>query len=115
MLYLTDSGINKLFCCDIFGELKWEFKDDSMKKPSSVTVDRHHNVYVTGDRSKNVVIVSPDGQKLYGLLPKDIEVLFPIKIRFDTANDYLLAYNFVRGEAFILDIQTFTGGCDDNM
>lgn len=115
LLFLTDSGINKLFCCDLFGTLKWEFKEDSMQMPSSVTLDRNHNVYVTGDRSKNVLILSTNGQKLYDLLPEDIGVMSPIIIRYDIANDQLLAYNFCNGDAFLLEIKTLTGVCDDQI
>lgn len=109
LLYLTDSGMNKLFCCDIFGELKWEFKDDCLKMPSSVTVDPYHNVYVTGGGSKNVVIVSPDGKKFTELLPERIGVSLPIIIRYDKSNHYLVAFNYIRGDAFLLDkITSFT-------
>lgn len=105
-MFLTDSGNNKLYCCDLFGKIIWEFKDDSMKMPSSVTVDRNHNVYVAGDRSKNVFILSSDGEKLSDLLAEDYGVHFPIIIQYDTESDYLLAYNFYSSIGFLIDIKT---------
>ncbi|XP_052065563.1 uncharacterized protein LOC127705285 isoform X3 [Mytilus californianus] len=115
-LFLTASAKNVLYCCDLFGSVLWEFKDDSLRIPSSITVDPDHNVYVTGDRSKNVIIVSTDGKYHNDILLKDCQVTFPIIIRYDTKRNHLLAYNCVIGEAFLFGVKpSFTENCDVNL
>ncbi|CAG2209360.1 unnamed protein product [Mytilus edulis] len=78
LLFLSDSGKNELFCCDLFGNRQWQFKDDRMKMPSSIIVDPNHNVYVTCDRSENVVIVSPRESGLRNFYKKTSMFYFPL-------------------------------------
>jgi DNA-binding beta-propeller fold protein YncE len=45
------------------GEIQWEFNDTNvLASPYGITTDNNNNIYVVGERSKNVVVISPDEQ-----------------------------------------------------
>ena len=68
--YISSDG-NKLFytfntetvsCCDMNGKQIWKFQDTSLlRSPQGVVVDNQGFVYVAGEKSGNIVVISPDG------------------------------------------------------
>ena len=49
-------------CCDMNGKEIWRFEDTSfLRSPRSVVVDNHGFVFVAGEQSGNIVVISPDG------------------------------------------------------
>jgi hypothetical protein len=68
--YITCEG-NKLFytfntgtvtCCNMKGTEIWRFKDTTLlRSPWGVVVDNHGFVFVAGEQSGNIVVISPDG------------------------------------------------------
>jgi hypothetical protein len=68
--YISCDG-NKLFytsntetviCCDMNGKQIWLFEDTSvLRSPRGVVVDNHGFVFVAGEKSGNIVVISPDG------------------------------------------------------
>jgi hypothetical protein len=68
--YITCDG-NKLFytsstetvsCCDMNGKQIWSFEDTSLlRSPRGVVVDDEGFVFVSGEQSGNIVVISPDG------------------------------------------------------
>jgi DNA-binding beta-propeller fold protein YncE len=64
-------NVNKLFytsnaetvtCCDMNGKQIWLFEDTSvLRSPQCVVVDNHGFVFVAGEKSGNIVVISPDG------------------------------------------------------
>ena len=68
--YITCDG-NKLFytsntetvsCCDMNGQHIWSFEDTSLlRSPRGVVVDNEGFVFVSGEQSGNIVVISPDG------------------------------------------------------
>ncbi|CAG2249880.1 unnamed protein product [Mytilus edulis] len=53
-----------VFCCNREGSPLWTFRDDLiLKYPRGITVDNDGNVYVVGEKSSNVVIISTDETK----------------------------------------------------
>jgi DNA-binding beta-propeller fold protein YncE len=68
--YISSDG-SKLFytsntetvsCCDMNGKPIWRFKDTSLlRSPRGVVVDNQGFVYVAGENSGNIVVISPDG------------------------------------------------------
>ncbi|CAC5394113.1 unnamed protein product [Mytilus coruscus] len=68
-IYYTDG--NSVVCCDRNGSRVWTFKYNSiLKKPSGITVNNDGNVYVVGERSCNVVIISNNGKQHKEILTK---------------------------------------------
>ena len=68
--YISCDG-NKLFytsntetvsCCEMNGKSIWRFKHTSLlHSPRGVVVDNHGFVFVAGEKSGNIVVISPDG------------------------------------------------------
>ena len=71
--YISSDG-NKLFytcgteivsCCDMNGQSIWRFQDTSLlRSPRGVVVDNQGFVFVGGETSSNIVVISPDGNSV---------------------------------------------------
>ena len=56
------SSTDTVSCCDLNGKPIWRFEDTSLlRSPRGVVVDNHGFVFVAGEKSGNIVVVSPDG------------------------------------------------------
>ncbi|CAG2191121.1 unnamed protein product [Mytilus edulis] len=63
-LFYTDYTKNNVICCAYHGNTIWTFCDRSvLMSPLGISVDNDGNVYVAGNYTHNVVIISPDGQR----------------------------------------------------
>jgi DNA-binding beta-propeller fold protein YncE len=63
-LYYTNYRTHTVTCCDLHGKAQWEFKDERvLQSPRGISVDNEGNVYVVGNSSRNVVVISSDGQR----------------------------------------------------
>jgi DNA-binding beta-propeller fold protein YncE len=100
-LYYTNFHTYTVTCCDLHGTTQWEFKDERvLKGPLGISVDNDGNVYVVGQFSNNVVVISPDGQRHRQLLsPKD-GLSHPILLDYDIYTNSLLVVN--RSSTFFL-------------
>jgi hypothetical protein len=59
-LYTSKRGT--VTCCDMNGKEIWWFEDASfLRSPRGVVVDNHGFVFVAGEQSGNIVVISPDG------------------------------------------------------
>ena len=55
-------GTETINCCDMNGKQIWSFEDTSvLRSPRGVVVDNHGFVFVAGEKSGNIVVISPDG------------------------------------------------------
>ncbi|CAG2225164.1 unnamed protein product [Mytilus edulis] len=61
-LFLTDPFNSTVYCCDLYGSVRWKFSNVKMPMPTGVTTDDNGNVYIVCNKSNNVVVVSPDGK-----------------------------------------------------
>jgi DNA-binding beta-propeller fold protein YncE len=69
-LYYTNINTHTVTCCDLHGTTQWEFKDKCvLRYPYGISVDNDGNVYVVGYDTKNVVVISPDGQRHRTAMP----------------------------------------------
>ncbi|XP_052067424.1 uncharacterized protein LOC127706779 [Mytilus californianus] len=63
-LYYSFHSHHKVVCCDLQGTQQWTFKNEKVLKfPAGISADNGGNVYVVGFGTKNVVVISQDGQK----------------------------------------------------
>ncbi|XP_052080381.1 uncharacterized protein LOC127718408 [Mytilus californianus] len=93
-IYYTDNFDQSVVCCDFQGSRVWYFKDASvLKLPRGITVDNDDNVYVVGENSSNVVILSNDGKYHKEILTGKNELLHPSAISLDKQNGTLLVAN----------------------
>ncbi|CAC5396781.1 unnamed protein product [Mytilus coruscus] len=70
-MYHTNNRSNSVTCYDLQGtcRVQWLFKNESVLKiPSGISVDNDGNVYVIGNSSKNVVVISANGQEYKEIL-----------------------------------------------
>lgn len=71
-IYYTDKRDDCVVCCDRKGSHVWTFKATLVFKfPTGINVDNHGNVFVVGDMSSNVIIISNDGTHHREILTKD--------------------------------------------
>lgn len=110
-LFLVYYSRKELQCWNLSNKSKiWKFKNEKMRNPTDVTIDSNRNVYVTGQDSKNVLIVSPDGKIHKELLTesqtKEHGLLFPISIHYDKLNNRLIAFNAFIGFACLYEIMS---------
>lgn len=93
-LYFTDKIKHSVTCCDINGTTKWELKDlGILRRPLGVCVDQDGFVYVVGNKTINVIVISPDGLQYEELLSSKDGLNDPRVIDYDTSNDKLLIAN----------------------
>ncbi|XP_052083318.1 uncharacterized protein LOC127720645 isoform X2 [Mytilus californianus] len=107
-LLLTDSLTLTVYCCDLYGSVRWKFTNDKMHMPTGVTKDGNGNVYVVCNESNNVVVVSPDGKHHKELLTKKDGLQKPTGIYYDKSNDCLLVCNGGNCDAFLFDVKHST-------
>jgi hypothetical protein len=56
------SNAETVICCDMNGKQIWLFEDTSvLRSPRGVVVDNYGFVFVAGEKSRNIVVISPDG------------------------------------------------------
>jgi hypothetical protein len=103
-LYYTIWNTHTVTCCDIHGTTQWEFKDEcALQYPLGISVDNVGNVYVVSCHSKNVVVISPDGQRHRQLLSDKDGLVNPRLLDFDKSTNRLLVVN-VSETAFLFDV-----------
>ncbi|CAG2249876.1 TRIM71 [Mytilus edulis] len=83
-IYYTDNNDSSVVCYDRNGSRVWTFKDESVLKfPRGITLDNDGNVYVVGEKSSNVFIISSDGKHHKEILTKGDGLLTSTAIFFD--------------------------------
>jgi DNA-binding beta-propeller fold protein YncE len=101
-LYYTNTNI--VTCCDLHGTTQWEFKDTRvLQGPRGISIDNDGNVYVVAYSTNNVVVISPDGQRLRQLLSSKDGLSFPRVLDYDKSTNRLLVVN-QNSTAFLFDV-----------
>jgi DNA-binding beta-propeller fold protein YncE len=93
-IYYSNHKTNSVICYDFNGVKKWCYSNDLLKDPRGITVDSNSNIYVTGYKSNNVVVISPDGKRAKELLGISDGVKDPIAICCDKDRNHLLVVNY---------------------
>ena len=88
-LYYT-SDTEAVTCCDMNGKPIWSFKDTSvLRSPRGVVVDNQGFVFVAGEKSGNIVVISPDGNS-----SKEVyHISSPRAMCYDKKNNNILVCN----------------------
>jgi DNA-binding beta-propeller fold protein YncE len=103
-LYYTSWNTHTVTCCDLHGTTQWEFNDERVLRcPLGISVGNNGNVYVVGFHSKNVVVVSPDGQRHRQLLSDKDGLVNPRLLDYEKSTNRLLVVN-VSESAFLFDV-----------
>ncbi|CAG2210096.1 unnamed protein product [Mytilus edulis] len=96
-IYYTKSHNQSVICCDLQGNIQWTFKNPTMTYPIGVSVDTDGNVYVAFHYSRNVVVISSDGQQHKQMLSSKDGVYIPNGLIYDRHNNQLLVTNYSKG------------------
>lgn len=87
-IYFAKWEKNEIHCYDFSGKQMWIYKNESnIISPNGVSADKDGNVFVTGSKSNNVVVISSDGSKCKEILSNQ---KFPVAIDLDKDNRRLL-------------------------
>ena len=106
-IYYTNDIMNKVTCCDMDGKVQWEFHDKNvLESPQRITTDNNNNIYVTGCRSDNIVVLSPDEQKHKVVLSDRDGIYLPLGIHCDRASNQLLLTSEQCNTGVLYDIST---------
>ncbi|XP_052065267.1 uncharacterized protein LOC127705047 isoform X1 [Mytilus californianus] len=93
-MFFTNPDTQKVTCCSYSGANIWEFKDKNiLDGPQGITVDNNRNVFVVGDNTCNVVVISPDGKQFKQILTKEDGLNRPTTLFFDEVGKQLLVAN----------------------
>ena len=88
------------------GKVQWEFYDqNALVSPRGIATDNNNNIYVVGEWSNNVVVISRDGKKYKVLLSRS-DGIIPLGIHCDRASNQLLLTNGRDNPALLYDIST---------
>ncbi|CAG2187032.1 unnamed protein product [Mytilus edulis] len=103
-IYYTNYEYSSVVCCDKNGSRVWIFEDKLvLDEPEGISVDNNGHVFVVGEKSSNVVIISNDGKHHKQLLTKDDGLRSPSAIFLDKENKKLLVANSSKS-AFVFNI-----------
>ncbi|CAG2229939.1 unnamed protein product [Mytilus edulis] len=90
-IYYTNWSDHSVVCCDRNGSRVWRFKDTSvLKYPSGITVDNDGNVFVVGETTSNVILISNDGKIHRKILPEKYGLFNLSAVFFDKDTRRLL-------------------------
>ena len=90
-------------CADLHGTTQWEFKDNRvLHGPLGIYVDNNGNVHVVDHVSRNIVVISPDGQRHIQLLSSKNDLSNPGMLDYDKSTSRLLAVD-QSSTAFLFD------------
>ncbi|CAC5402616.1 unnamed protein product [Mytilus coruscus] len=85
-IYFSRSDKNTVHCCDQHGIEVWTYQNYNLQVPRGITSDRYGNVFVVGSASKNLFIISHDGQGREILKMEQT----PFSVSYDKVNNQLL-------------------------
>jgi DNA-binding beta-propeller fold protein YncE len=103
-LYYANVNTHIVTCCELHGTTQWKFNDKRvLREPVGISVDNDGNVYVVGYSSRNVVVISPDGQRHRQLLSSKDGLISPRVLDYDRSTNRLLVVNN-SSAAFLFDV-----------
>ncbi|CAC5404943.1 TRIM71 [Mytilus coruscus] len=103
-IYYTDRRNQSVVCCHRNGSRVWTFKDDSVLKfPRGITVDNDGIVFVVGQESSNMLIISNDGTHHKEILTEKDGLSGASAIFFDKQKKELLVAN-LKQRAFLYNV-----------
>lgn len=78
----------------------WKYKSGSLQSPTGITTDGFGNVYVVGMHSKNVIVISKDGQNGRELFKCKVK---PFSVHFNKHNNRLLVRDYEGATLYDVD------------
>lgn len=102
-LYFCDRF--SLFCCDLSGNVIWEFDIEDYKDMYGLATDSKGNVYVANADGECILVVSQDGRLYKDILTNFDTFDSPISLNFDRKQNRIVVRNHTNEKAFISDVE----------
>ncbi|CAG2204654.1 unnamed protein product [Mytilus edulis] len=83
-------------CCSLAGQKMWEYKDQLIRNPRGIAVDKNSNVYIASSGNNSIIVLSSDGKQARNLLGRDDGINNPFGLAFDVKKEKLLVANYNR-------------------
>ena len=97
----AESDKNVASCYTKDGKLSWAFSDDDIiRYPVGIAEDRNRFMYLVGQETNNVIVISPDGQYCKQILSLKDGLDKPFAVCINVSRNELLVCNF-SGKAFL--------------
>lgn len=103
-IYYTGNFWGVVNCCDLDGSPIWQFNDDILASPCTISSLNEGDIFVVGYESHNVVSISRDGKKRKVILRQSDGLNYPEAIHYDRARQCLLVANSWGGTAILYNI-----------
>ncbi|CAC5413948.1 unnamed protein product [Mytilus coruscus] len=103
-IYYTGNFWGVVNCCDLEGRPNWQFNDDILASPCTISVLTNGDIFVVGYESHNVVSISRDGKRRKVILRQSDGLNYPEAIYYDLARKCLLVANSWGGTAILYNI-----------
>ncbi|CAC5382501.1 unnamed protein product [Mytilus coruscus] len=97
-----------LFCCDLNGNVKWEFDKEDYQDIYGMATDSKGNVYLANADNDKIVVISPDGRHHEDILTGFDSLKSPISLDFDKKKNRMVVCTTGNNSAFIFDV-TYNG------
>ncbi|XP_071169025.1 E3 ubiquitin-protein ligase TRIM71-like [Mytilus edulis] len=101
-IFYTNNSKHTVTCCSLAGEKIWENKDQLIRSPRGISVDKNSNVYIASSGNRSIVVLSPDGKQARKLLGEDDGIGDPFGLAFDVKKENLLVANFYKPALYSL-------------
>ncbi|XP_063435945.1 uncharacterized protein LOC134716863 [Mytilus trossulus] len=101
----TNSSHHTVTCCSLAGEKMWEYKDQLVRSPRGISVDKDSNVYIASSGNNSIIVLSSDGKKARKLLGNDNGICQPFGLALDVKKENLLVANFYEPALYRLSLQ----------
>ncbi|VDI58165.1 Hypothetical predicted protein [Mytilus galloprovincialis] len=102
-LYFCDRF--SLFCCDVSGNVMWEFDNEDYNDMYGLATDSKGNVYVASTDGHGILVVSSDGRQYNDILTSFDSLDSPISLDFDRKENRIVVRNHTNEKAFIFDVE----------
>ncbi|CAC5389314.1 unnamed protein product [Mytilus coruscus] len=85
----TNNSHHTVTCCSLAGEKMWEYKDQSVRFPLGISVDKDSNVYIASSGNDSIIALSSDGKEARKLLGSD-DGIRPYGLAFDVKKEKII-------------------------
>ncbi|CAC5395174.1 unnamed protein product [Mytilus coruscus] len=93
-IFYTNNSDDTVTCYSLTGEKMWEYKDQSVRSPRGISVDKDSNVYIVSSGNNSILVMSSDGKQARKLLGQDDGISKPCGLQFDVKKETFIVANY---------------------
>ncbi|XP_071167988.1 uncharacterized protein [Mytilus edulis] len=84
-IYFAQWKDNTVYCHNMAGIMIWKFQNEDLRAPSGIAIDNYGNVFVSGAFSKNITVISPNGEHSRNILHLADVLDYPTAIHYNNS------------------------------